>query len=97
MKQQYVIIAYDSKDENAQNRRMEARPAHLQTMKKLKDEGSYIHGGAILDNHGNMIGSVVVVAFKTRNDLDVWLSREPYVIQHVWNEIEIRPFRSATV
>jgi uncharacterized protein len=40
---------------------------------------------------------VMMVNFKTRQDLDLWLTREPYVIHNVWKEIEIRPFKVAEV
>jgi uncharacterized protein len=95
--QQYVIIAYDGKDEAAIDRRMAARPEHLEGVKALKAYGNYVKGGAILDNMGKMIGSVMMVNFKTRQDLDLWLTREPYVIHNVWKEIEIRPFKVAEV
>lgn len=97
MKQQYVIIAYDGKDEDAINRRLASRPAHLENVKKLKEEGNYIHGGAILDNNGTMIGSIMVVQFKNRFDLDAWISRDPYVTHNVWKEVEIRPFKSVAL
>jgi uncharacterized protein len=95
--QQYVIIAYDGKDAAAIDRRMAARPEHLEGVKALKALGNYVKGGAILDNMGKMIGSVMMVNFKTRQDLDLWLAREPYVIHNVWKEIEIRPFKVAEV
>ena len=91
--QEFVIIAYDGKDDAALDRRLAARADHLAGVKVLRDSGNYIKGGAILDNHGKMIGSVMMVKFKTRNDLDVWISREPYVIHNVWKEVEIRPFK----
>jgi hypothetical protein len=40
-----------------------------------------------------MIGSMPVAEYATREELDAWLSREPYVTGAVWKEIEVRPCR----
>ena len=53
---QYLITAYDGTDENALERRMNVRPFHLEGAKKLKENGNFIIGGAILNEEGNMIG-----------------------------------------
>ena len=91
--QQYVLIAYDGTDADALNRRMAARPAHLENTRKLKADGHFIEGGAMLDENGRMTGSVVIVAFPSRAELDTWLHNDPYVTGNVWQKIEIKPFR----
>ena len=53
--------------------------------------------GAILDDAGNMIGSVVFADFPSRAALDAWLDREPYVQNGVWKHIEVKPFRLAVL
>ena len=93
--QQYVVIAYDGTDGNALNRRLAARPAHFEGVRQLKEQGSFIEGGAILDDSGKMIGSVMIVAFDSREELEDWLKVEPYVLGKVWQHMEIRPFRVA--
>ncbi len=90
---QYVIIAYDGTDVEALNRRIAARPAHLENTRKLKKDGHFIEGGAILDDNGKMTGSVVFVTFASRTELDEWLQNDPYVKGNVWQKIEIKPFR----
>ncbi len=52
-------------------------------------------GGAILNEAGDMIGSMLLVEFLDRKDLDAWLARDPYVTEGVWREIEVHPFRTA--
>ena len=52
-------------------------------------------GGAILDDDGRMVGSVALVDFPSREDLDRWLATDPYVTEGVWRHIEVRPFRVA--
>lgn len=90
---QYVLIAYDGTDADALNRRMAARPAHLENTRKLKADGHFIEGGAILDENGRMTGSVVLVTFPSREDLDKWLYNDPYVTGNVWQKIEVKSFR----
>ena len=95
--QQYVIIAYDGTDAEALSRRMAARPAHLENTRHLKADGHFIEGGAILDENGRMTGSVVIVTFASREDLDNWLNNDPYVTGKVWQKIEVKPFRCAVL
>jgi len=92
----FLIIAHDGKDSEAQARRMAARPAHFEVVERFKREGKHLYGGAILDDDGQMVGSMMVVDFPSRQALeDQWLSIEPYATMGVWQQIEIRPFRVA--
>ncbi|MFN3848665.1 MAG: YciI family protein [Spirosomataceae bacterium] len=95
--QQYVIIAHDGTDENALERRMNIRPFHLDGAKKLKENGNFVVGGAMLDDNGKMIGSVMIVQFETEADLRQWEATEPYIVDGVWVKYEIKPFRVANV
>jgi hypothetical protein len=42
-----------------------------------------------------MVGSVLVADFPTREELDAWLTRDPYVTDGVWKEVEVQPYRAA--
>ncbi len=92
---QFVVIAYDGTDAGALDRRLAARPAHLENARRMKEEGTLLTGGAILDDQGAMIGSVLVVDFPSRTGLDAWLASDPYVTGDVWRKVEARPFRVA--
>lgn len=94
---QYVIIAHDGKDAEALDRRAGARPAHLAGAKALKAKNQFVTGGAILDEAGNMRGSVMIVQFETEADFQEWFAQEPYINQGVWKSIEVKPFRVADV
>ena len=94
---QYVIIARDGSDLTALNRRMDARPAHLAGARELKENNHFILGGAMLDENGNMAGSVMIVQFENEEKLNEWYDNEPYIKQNVWQSIEIKPFRIADV
>ena len=92
---QFILTGYDGKDDGALERRMAAREEHLENAGKLKELGNLIWGGAILDDNGQMAGSVVVYDFETRAELERMLETEPYILGRVWNNIDIKPFRLA--
>jgi uncharacterized protein YciI len=94
---QYVIIAHDGRDEEAPQRRMDTRPRHLEGARKLKSEGRYVTGGAILDDEGRMKGSVMILQFETEEAFREWYANEPYITEGVWKSIEVKPFRVAEV
>lgn len=93
----YVIHAYDGTDEQALDRRMAVRPNHFGGITKLKELGHYVLGGALLGPEGQMIGSLMILDFETEEQLQDWLSWEPYVQGKVWEKIDIKPFRQANV
>lgn len=92
---QFLITAYDGKDEEAASRRAAARPAHLDGAKELLEAGHILIGGAILDDEGNMIGSSLIVEFEDRDALDQWLNNDPYITGDVWQQVTVQPFRAA--
>jgi uncharacterized protein YciI len=90
---QFMVIAYDGTDDKALERRMAAREAHLAGIVKMKEEGKAVYGVAILNDREQMIGSVLVVDYPTRADVDTWLKTEAYVVGDVWRKIEVLPAR----
>lgn len=94
---QFLILAQDGTDSEAQARRQTARPFHLETVKRLKENGHFIIGGATLNENGEMNGSMMVVEFENKQGVQEWLNNDPYVTQGVWNEINIEPFKVANV
>ena len=94
---QYLITAYDHTDEGALPRRMSVRPHHLDGAKELKANGNYVIGGAILNEEGNMIGSVMILQFETEEELEAWKQGEPYITQKIWETVDVKPFRVAAV
>lgn len=90
---QFLILAYDDVDDQAAQRRIDSRCAHLEGVESLKKEGHFIQGGAILDDEGSMIGSTLYMDFPSRAELDQWLKNDPYVTGSVWKEITIKPIK----
>ena len=94
---QYLITGYDYTDTGALQRRMNVRPNHLDGAKELKQKGNYIVGGAILNDEGKMIGTVMLLQFETEEALSSWKQSEPYITQKIWESVDIKPFRVADV
>ena len=94
---QFLLLAYDGTDFSAQERRLSVRQEHLDKISKLKRSGEFLFGGAILDDEGKMIGSMILYEFPDRATLDERLKDEPYFTRGVWGKIEIKPFRLAKI
>jgi uncharacterized protein YciI len=94
---QFLLIAYDGTDTGALDRRMKSRPEHLEKIADIKKVGQFLCGGAILDDAGTMIGSMILYETEDRATLDKLLENEPYIYNKVWEKIEIRPFRMAKI
>jgi uncharacterized protein len=92
---QFLVIARDGTDEGALERRQRTRPIHLDSISPLVDAGNVLVGGAILSDAGDMVGSMLLVEFRGREEVDAWLARDPYVTDGVWHEVEVHPFRTA--
>ena len=82
---QYIITAYDG--ENMLEKRMEIRPRHLENMTKVK--GKVLCAGGILDEEGTMKGSMLVIDFAEKADLDDYLQNEPYIKEKVWEKVHV--------
>ncbi|MGE7665213.1 YciI family protein [Ureibacillus composti] len=94
---QYIITAYDGIDEQAIDRRLIARDEHLRSVEKRVKDGQHLYAAAILDDNGKMIGSMMVVDFPSKDELDNWLKVEPYVVGNVWQKIDIQPCNVASI
>ncbi|MEQ8953399.1 MAG: YciI family protein [Gammaproteobacteria bacterium] len=92
---QFVVTALDGTDKGALDRRLKARPDHLDGIEVLKEKGHFIAGGAILNDDGDMIGSTTYMEFDSREALDNLLNNDPYVKGEVWQKIEVRPIKLA--
>jgi len=92
---QYIVIAYDQTDHEAFERRLAVREQHLKGVEENFKAGRQIYGGAILHDNGKMIGSMMVMEYDSREELDKWLEVEPYVVENVWCKIDVQPFKVA--
>ena len=84
---QFMIKAYDG--EGKLEKRMEGRPRHLEGMDRLSEH--IVCAGGLLDEEGKMKGSALIMEFESRKELDDYIANEPYVLEKVWEKIEIEP------
>lgn len=82
---QFLVKAYDGP--GMLDKRMKVRPRHLEGMKALGNQ--IICAGGLLDEEGRMKGSALVMEFKDRAALDAYLANEPYVVEGVWQKIDV--------
>ena len=90
---QFIVKAYDGA--NMLDRRMSVRPRHLEGMRRLTNH--IICAGGLLDEEGKMKGSVLIMEYPDRSSLDAYLSEEPYVVEGVWEKIEVEPLNVVIV
>ncbi len=87
---QFIIIARDYKKDGLA-RRLTVRDEHIALGENMKAAGNYHMGVALLDEHGNMQGSVMIVEFPSQKEVEAWLKKEPYVVNNVWETYEVIP------
>ena len=93
----YAIISQDV--ENSLEKRMGARPAHLERLNTLKDEGRLLIAGphpAIDSNdpgEAGFTGSLVVAEFDSQEAAQSWADADPYVAAGVYANVIVKPFK----
>ncbi len=90
---QFAVIARDG--ESMLEKRMEVRPRHLANLAGIMDR--VICAGGLLDENGRMKGSVMILDFDTREDLDAYLAAEPYIAEGVWADVRVEPMNVVIV
>ncbi|MDP9928700.1 YciI family protein [Variovorax paradoxus] len=90
---QFALVAHDYEDAGALERRLACRDSHLARLRELAAAGSFLSGGVVLDQNGKMVGSNAHFSFPDRAALDAWLAADPYVVQRVWERVEVSEIR----
>lgn len=90
---QFLVKAYDGP--GMLEKRMEVRPRHLEGMRTLGKQ--IVVAGGLLDDAGKMKGSALVMEFQDRAALDKYLESEPYVVEGVWQKVEVEPMNVVLV
>ena len=93
---QFLVIARDSQNEGAAERRAKVRPVHLEAAARTVAAGQMLIGGAILEGE-QMVGSMTVVSFDSQDEFDAWLRDVPYMKNNVWQDVQVFPFQVAAV
>jgi uncharacterized protein YciI len=93
----YAIISEDIAD--SLPRRAKARPAHLERMQQLLDEGRVLIAGPhpAIDSEdpgpAGFTGSLVVVDFPSLEEATAWANDDPYVEAGVYSKVVVKPFK----
>jgi uncharacterized protein len=93
----YAIISEDKEGSLAS--RLKARPAHLDRLETLKQQGRLILAGPhpAIDNpdpgEAGFTGSLVVAEFDAIADARSWADADPYVAAGVYARVTVKPFK----
>lgn len=93
----YVIFSQDV--ENSLEKRMSVRPAHLERLQQLQDEGRLLTAGPMpaidSENPGEagFTGSTVIAQFNSLQDAQDWADNDPYIAAGVYQSVIVKPFK----
>ena len=93
----YAIISEDI--ENSLAQRLAARPAHLQRLQELKDDGRLLVAGphpaidSLEPGEAGFTGSLVIAEFPSLADAQQWADADPYVAAGVYQQVTVKPFK----
>lgn len=93
----YAIIGDDAP--GSLERRLAARPAHLERLKALQDAGRLLLAGpcpaidAPDPGPAGFAGSLIVAEFESLEAAQAWAAADPYVLAGVFARTTVRPFR----
>ncbi len=93
----YAIISEDKP--GTLEARLAARPAHLERVQALADEGRILLAGPhpAIDSEdpgeAGFTGSLIVAEFNCLADAEAWAQGDPYVTAGVFSRTTVKPFR----
>jgi hypothetical protein len=92
----YLIFASDAPD--SLPARKKSRPAHLERVNKLLDQGRLLLSGPMpaIDSPdpgpAGFSGSMIVAEFDSLQEARVWAETDPYINSGAWISVDVRPF-----
>lgn len=93
----YAIICRDHKD--SLERRLSARPAHLERLEALQRQGRVLvagpHPAVDAEDPGaaGFTGSLLILEFPSLQDAEAWAKADPYVHADVYESVTVKPFK----
>ncbi|WP_338444647.1 YciI family protein [Pseudomonas sp. LTR0] len=93
----YAIITSDVA--NSLEKRLAARPAHIDRLQQLKAEGRVVLAGphpAIDSNdpgEAGFSGSLIVAEFESLAAAQTWADADPYIAAGVYDKVVVKPFK----
>lgn len=95
----YAIVGEDRPDSLAD--RLAARPAHLERLRALQDDGRLLLAGPFpaIDSPdpgpAGFSGSLIVAEFASLEAAKAWADADPYVASGVYTTVTVKPFKKA--
>ncbi len=93
----YAIVGTDTA--NSLEHRLSVRPAHLERLKKLQDEGRLLLAGpfpaidSVDPGPAGFSGSLIVADFSSLPAAQAWAEADPYVAAGVYASVSVKPFK----
>lgn len=93
----YTVIGEDVPD--SLERRLAARPAHLQRLAELQENGRLLVAGPFpaIDSAdpgpAGFSGSLIIAEFASLEEARAWAETDPYVSAGVYAGVTVKPFR----
>ena len=93
----YAILAEDVPD--SLERRLATRPAHLERLEKLKQQGRLVLAGphpaidSVDPGPAGFSGSLVVAEFDSLEAAEAWAKVDPYAEAGIYREVVVKPFK----
>ena len=93
----YAVISEDT--ENSLEKRLSARPAHIERLQQLKSEGRLVLAGPhpAIDNEdpgtNGFTGSLIVAEFDSLENAQKWADTDPYIKAGVYKRVTVKPFK----
>ena len=93
----YAIVATDVA--NSLEKRLAARPAHLERLNAMKAEGRIVLAGpmpavdSVDPGTAGFPGSLIVAEFESLKDAQAWAEADPYVAAGVYADVIVKPFK----
>jgi len=93
----YAVISQDVED--SLKKRLSVRPAHIERLNALKNEGRLILAGPhpAIDNvdpgEAGFTGSLVVAEFECLADAQAWADADPYMASGAYASVIVKPFK----
>ena len=78
---------------------MAARPAHVERLLKLKEEGRLLIAGPnpSIDNDdpgsAGFSGSIIIAEFDSLQAATEWANADPYIAAGVYQNVNVKPFK----
>ena len=93
----YAIVGEDVP--GSLDQRLAVRPAHLERLERLRDEGRLLLAGPFpaIDSPdpgpAGFSGSLIVAAFDSLEAARAWAAADPYVAAGVYDQVSVKPFK----